>query len=226
MVGESDQDLLATQRGLSYNLAYVDESSVVLTPRVSKEAIQQAEFIASKPNLFPSEVVRAAQQVVESSQPEAQLDFFRSVLMRFGEDPTFRKNLRTAMEDAVPQFGPVTDLIARQERDRHLFHFISRHKNTVYGALAAAATAGVGYYLYKKKQKNDLYNETMDRQPFEEVPAPMSIDQFNSLEKNFVAQNSSRRDPLFTAGVVGNLDRNKVSHYKMGPKKYDHLYGG
>jgi len=37
---------------------------------------------------------------------------------------------------------------------------------------------------------------------------------------------SSRRDPLVTAGVVGNLDRNKIGHTKMGNNKYNHLYGG
>jgi hypothetical protein len=31
-------------------------------------------------------------------------------------------------------------------------------------------------------------------------------------------------DPLATAGVVGNLDRNKIGHTNMGPNKYDYLY--
>jgi hypothetical protein len=31
---------------------------------------------------------------------------------------------------------------------------------------------------------------------------------------------------LVTAGVVGNLDRNKIGHTKMGPNKNNHLYGG
>jgi hypothetical protein len=39
-------------------------------------------------------------------------------------------------------------------------------------------------------------------------------------------QSSFRRDPLTTAGVVGNLDRNKIGHYKMGAQKNAHLFGG
>jgi hypothetical protein len=31
---------------------------------------------------------------------------------------------------------------------------------------------------------------------------------------------------LATAGVVGNLDRRRTGHTQMGPRKYDHLFGG
>jgi hypothetical protein len=37
---------------------------------------------------------------------------------------------------------------------------------------------------------------------------------------------SYRRDPLVTAGVVGNLDRNKIGHHNMSSKKHAHLFGG
>ena len=33
-------------------------------------------------------------------------------------------------------------------------------------------------------------------------------------------------DPLATAGVVGNLDRNKIGHHNMSSKKHAHLFGG
>ena len=38
--------------------------------------------------------------------------------------------------------------------------------------------------------------------------------------------NSLRRDPLSTAGVVGNLDRAKIGHTRMGPRKDNHLFRG
>jgi hypothetical protein len=53
----------------------------------------------------------------------------------------------------------------------------------------------------------------------------MSISDFNRVDQAMARQTSSRRDPLVTAGVVGNLDRNKIGHTQMGANKYNHLYG-
>ena len=38
-------------------------------------------------------------------------------------------------------------------------------------------------------------------------------------------QTSRRKDPLFTAGVVGNLDRQKIGHTSMGSNKNSNLFG-
>ncbi|MEY4332040.1 MAG: hypothetical protein RLZZ196_778, partial [Bacteroidota bacterium] len=63
---------------------------------------------------------------------------------------------------------------------------------------------------------------TMHQQPYEN---PGLVQQANSGIQEDNQQMSSRRDPLVTAGVVGNLDRNKIGHTGMGPDKYNHLFG-
>ena len=86
------------------------------------------------------------------------------------------------------------------------------------------AALSAGYYLATRKAKQDPLNEVMEQQPIEE-PGPMSIGDFNKMDQAMARQTSSRRDPLVTAGVVGNLDRNKIGHTNMGANKYNHLYG-
>lgn len=89
-------------------------------------------------------------------------------------------------------------------------------KNIGIGLLAA----GVGYYAYKKYQENQEYDEVLTQQPIEKGtlnrPSP-------KLTQSDMA--SFRRDPLVTAGIVGNLDRSKIGHTMMGPNKYNHLFG-
>jgi hypothetical protein len=89
-------------------------------------------------------------------------------------------------------------------------------RNVGLGLLAA----GAGYYIYKNYQENKVYDETVEQQPLQKSSAgrPSPV-----LTQEDLA--SFRRDPLVTAGVVGNLDRNKIGHTKMGPNKYNHLYG-
>jgi hypothetical protein len=89
-------------------------------------------------------------------------------------------------------------------------------KNVGIGLLAA----GVGYYSYRKYQENRVYDDVLAQQPIEQNtvsrPSPR-------LTQSDMA--SFRRDPLVTAGVVGNLDRSKIGHTMMGPDKYNHLFG-
>jgi len=86
--------------------------------------------------------------------------------------------------------------------------------------LTAAAIAGIGYYTYRNYQKDEIYDETLETQPFQKQ---INTKSYPTEAVNF---NSNVPDPLKTAGVVGQLDRQKIGHYKMGNKKYNHLYGG
>lgn len=87
-----------------------------------------------------------------------------------------------------------------------------------------ALVAGAGYYAYKKSQENDMYDEVMDPMPTMPAMAPRQ----DLYREDFMSgQNfSATGDPLATAGVVGNLDRNKIGHTRMGPDKYNSLFGG
>ena len=88
-------------------------------------------------------------------------------------------------------------------------------------ALGLTALAG-GYYLGKRKQETNLYDETLDEQPTESFRQNRP----NNFNSPATSLNSIRRDPLVTAGVVGNLDNRKIGHTQMGNNKYNHLYGG
>ena len=86
--------------------------------------------------------------------------------------------------------------------------------------LAASAIAGAGYYIYNKHKDSQIYQETVETQPFEK--------QKDYSPKTFQNAQFTRgySDPLKTAGIVGNLDRGKIGHHKMGQNRYGHLYGG
>lgn len=88
-------------------------------------------------------------------------------------------------------------------------------------ALGLTALVG-GYYMSKRYKENQLYNETLEQQPYE---SSRQIDQGISYATGLSSTSSYRRDPLVTAGVVGNLDRRKIGHTQMGNNKYNHLYG-
>jgi len=111
-------------------------------------------------------------------------------------------------------------------RNAALIDKITKIKPKIYKGVAAVGAISAGYYLGRRTQEQNLYDETMGQQPTETNIGPMGIADFNRLDQELAAQFSSRRDPLVTAGVVGNLDRNKISHTRMGPDKYNHLYGG
>jgi hypothetical protein len=82
------------------------------------------------------------------------------------------------------------------------------------GALALSA-AVVGYYASNRMEERSLLNETVEAQP-REIPGARA-----SLR----SPQSYRMDPLLTSGIVGGLDANKSSHFRMGPDKYNHLFG-
>lgn len=88
------------------------------------------------------------------------------------------------------------------------------------GLLAAVGLAALGVVGYKTS-KSSPYDETVDMQPYEST-------NYTRADNDSLAylgpMPSSRRDPLYTAGVVGNLDRNKINHTRMGNNKYDHLF--
>ena len=101
--------------------------------------------------------------------------------------------------------------------------FFLKNKTKLGYAGIGLAAAGIGYYMSKKNRESDLYDETVKSQPTEPGNPRRAMQR---SQASFASPQSTRRDPLVTAGIVGNLDRNKIGHTQMGPNKYNHLYGG
>jgi len=99
--------------------------------------------------------------------------------------------------------------------------FYIANKPKIGFAALGLAVAGAGYYIAKNRREQSLYEETREIQDFEALSPRTQKPNFSILS----SPQSTRRDPLVTAGVVGNLDRNKINHTRMGPNKYNHLYG-
>lgn len=103
-----------------------------------------------------------------------------------------------------------------------MLEFYINNKTKMGVAGLALGAVGLGYMAAKKYREHSLYDETIKQQPTR-MPTGQMMNQSNPVSSTI---NSYRRDPLVTAGVVGNLDRNKINHHKMGNDKNNHLFGG
>ena len=198
-----DSDTISVGKGLVYNLASVTEQGVTLTPRVSEEALREASRLATG----------TASDIATRASATSQVELLKAGIRRGEESPGFFGKLEKATK-AASETGINRELMTKMEKI----------KPRVYGTVAAVAAISAGYYLATRKSKQDPLNEVMAEQPIEQA-GPMSINDFNQIDQAMASQTSSRRDPLVTAGVVGNLDRNKIGHTRMGANKYNHLYG-
>ena len=113
--------------------------------------------------------------------------------------------------------------IAAGKSTNSMLDFYNKFKPHIGYGMAAAAALGTGYYISKKHRERQLYDQTLEQQPLERA---RTIDQYNSFSSFGGSLNSVRRDPLATAGVVGNLDRRSINHTSMSKDRYNHLYGG
>jgi hypothetical protein len=102
--------------------------------------------------------------------------------------------------------------------------FLIENKKSIYGTGAGILAAGVGYYMYGKRKEDQIYDETMEQQPVTQKASTGQM--MRQTMQPQASLSSHRRDPLVTAGVVGNLDRNKIGHHNMSSKKHAHLFGG
>jgi hypothetical protein len=216
LAGSADTDTLAAQKGLVVSLGDINEEFSTFFPRLSNEAVSEATRVGG-----------AGIDLVTRASATKQRELFKSVLRRGVDDPEFFGRIRGAFSAARADSGVGgTSLFAdRLARNQHLIDKVAKIKPGVYKGLGAVAALSAGYYLGKRSQKEDLYEEVMQQQPTEANIGPMAIADFNALDQQIASQSSSRRDPLVTAGVVGNLDRNKISHTRMGSDKYNHLFG-
>lgn len=216
LVGTADTDTLAAQRGLLLSVADANEDLMTFVPRISEEAVTEAKRVGG-----------AGIDLATRASATKQREFLKSVLKRGAEDPKFFGRVQKAFSSARIDagVGGTSVLADRAVRNQYLIDKITKIKPGVFKGLAAVTALSAGYYLGKREQKDDLYEQVMDQQPTETNIGRMGIADFNALDQQLAAQSSSRRDPLVTAGVVGNLDRNKISHTRMGSDKYNHLFG-
>jgi hypothetical protein len=103
-------------------------------------------------------------------------------------------------------------------------NFFIENKKSIYGTGAGILAAGVGYYMYGRHKENQIYDETIQQQPITQKVS--NGEMMRQTMQPQASLSSYRRDPLVTAGVVGNLDRNKIGHHNMSSKKHAHLFGG
>jgi hypothetical protein len=212
--GGVDNDLIAVQRGLVMNAAQMDEDSAAFAIRMSDEAMQEAQRAG-----------QAGVDLMARSSAGSQLDILRGALRRGVDDPEFFGRLRSFLSRAEPSedLASARPVARRAFRDASILEKMDILKPKIYKGAIGVAALSAGYYLARRGSQNQAFEEVMERQPTEQ--GPLSIKEFNDLDQTLASQTSSRRDPLVTAGVVGNLDRNKSNHHKMGSDKYNHLFG-
>lgn len=226
----------------------INEKGVVtqrLSPDVYDEVVQLAENLGRNyQNDVEMPVVR---RVFDAPGGSANVVYDPDLIDRLG----MRAQFEEAVQGAEQSFGeisqrldatrnpvrrdPLLDDISREAGytrravladtyDRVADAFAAFKSKVPGGSKSLAGIAGaavIGLMAYNKSQQNELYNQTVEKQPYEPTNYVRSENQsLGYLSPN----NSSRRDPLLTAGVVGNLDRNKINHTRMGNNKYDHLF--
>jgi hypothetical protein len=207
----ADADTIASGKGVAYSIANVSEEGVTLVPRVSEAALREADRVRRTPGIA-SDALEAATDIKTRASATSQLGMLQAGIRRADQSQGFLDRLKTAYDSSSSATN--IDLLNR----------LKVIKPRVYKSVGAVAALSAGYYLARRKAKSDPIDEVMEQQPLEQE-GPMSISDFNRADQALARQTSSRRDPLVTAGVVGNLDRNKIGHTQMGANKYNHLYG-
>lgn len=213
--GGADNDLLFKQLVGDLGVGGYDESGISLAVKLPDEVLSESTRIGGA----------VGNNLIERSSPTNQVKLLQGAIRRSVDDPDFINSARRAQQIARPneEISAHGTAITRRLRDMDIREKMRYIKPKAYKSAIAVGALSAGYYIARRGQKDNLYDQVMEEQDFE--PGPLSVSDFNDVDQQLANQTSSRRDPLVTAGVVGNLDRNKSSHYKMGTDKYNHLFG-
>lgn len=211
---EIGNDQPAIARGAVFQIQNVGEETITVSGALPQAAKDQLDHMGG----------------VVSAQTNADLaggmmETHMQALGKAESSETFRNKLRNIFHKDRVETGIFGTKIDRDriDRDSSILKTLEKVKPKLAMGAIAVAAASAGYYLAKKQRTNQMYDETMRQQPYENQGL---VQEANSGIQEDNQQTSARRDPLVTAGVVGNLDRNKIGHTGMGPNKYNHLYGG
>lgn len=205
-------------------------------PAIARGAVFQMQNLGQETISISGALPQAAQDQLNyvggavSAQTNAELagglmDTHLQALAKAETSSTFRDKLKRTFSRAGVDNGIFGTSIGRNRvaRDGAILETLAKVKPKLAMGAIAVGAASAGYYLAKRNRTNRMYDEVMHQQPYEEQGL---VQDANSGIQQDNQQTSARRDPLVTAGVVGNLDRNKIGHTAMGPNKYNHLYGG
>jgi hypothetical protein len=161
---------------------------------------------------------REAEQVLNRANEMGQI---------LEDDPRARKKAETIVRKSKRSkvLSEEVDLSKKIKTDikTPMTDFFLNNKSKLGYAGIGLAALGAGYYMSKKHRESNLYDETVKSQPIEPGNPRRAMQR---SQASLAGPQSTRRDPLVTAGIVGNLDRSKIGHTQMGPNKYNHLYGG
>jgi hypothetical protein len=203
----------------------IDAGLVFQTQRMGEETISFSGTIPQAAKDQLTHMGGAQSAAVNAELSGNLMEEHLQALGKADSSETFRDKLKKVFSRDRVDSGIFGTSIGRNRRDRDISILDSLAKikpKLAMGAIAVGA-ASAGYYLAKKNRQNKMYDDPMSQQPYEDQGL---VQQANSSIQQDNQQTSARRDPLVTAGVVGNLDRNKIGHTGMGPNKYNHLYGG
>ncbi len=200
-------DALPAQRGINFSMSQSGEGFGSFQGRIDDTTTRVLEMGS------PDDVAAAA-KIRSGEAAQEVTDSYNATSGRMAEDSEFVRGLKKNLSSKG---------LGRGLRDDNIRETYQRLKPKIGLAALGVGVAAAGYYMYNKSQESNMYDETMEDQPIE---ANGQIRRANSSFQSSAGMTSSRRDPLTTAGIVGNLDRSKIGHTRMGPDKYNHLYGG
>lgn len=212
IAGGIDNDTEAFRKGMQFAISEYGDDYVAFQGRIDDKVVEALR--SSNPEL--------AKKIEEGSFLKNAYETYKASMVRAGEDVGFRKRLQRAFSSKGLDSGLFGTRVGRGMRDAAVRQAYKKYAPKVGIGLAAVGLLSAGYYIAKKNRKQNLYDEVTQEQPLE---GRGSVTQSNDNTIQSYPQSSTRRDPLVTAGVVGNLDRNKIGHTNMGPNKYNHLYG-
>jgi hypothetical protein len=208
-------------------IAFMGEQGAALTPMVNAQADLASEQIVhsmvSRGDIVSEavdEVAEGADDVLSMGQRTAlrgqeALAGMLDIAPSLADDASdIATDAARATARAAGNKGDDIALAARQFYNKNKFAMLA-------GALAIGGAVGVAKYKNRKDQQ-EVYDETFHMQEPQEEQKRFGIRK--ALLSN--ERGKSSLDPLATAGVVGNLDRNKISHHSMDPHKNRHLFQG
>ena len=211
IAGGIDNDTVAFQKGMQFSISEYGDDFIAFQGRVDEKSL--AIIRATDPAL--------AKQIEEGRISKKAYQTYQTAMERASEDSGFATKLKKAFSSKGLDKGILGSRIGRGLRDTEVRAAYRKYAPKVGVGVAAVGLLSAGYYIAKKNREKNLYDEVMQEQPLE---GRGTVSENNRQMISEYPQQSTRRDPLVTAGVVGNLDRNKIGHTGMGPNKYDHLY--